>query len=237
MVKVTLLRPYAHSEDGSVSISGGQVSPLDAIATHVSINPADPAFQQPFNQDPNVQTYGRREGPLTKIDLHQNIVYTLSMTPGQESTLMPYGIAKIHFGDPELGPGMQDGVNPRVTMQTERVRVAMNWGDFERFPFVRRTPEGKIIADTRIIGPPKVPYVSIVEIDQRGNETGDAWQPWEFYKWEQMVDRQAAAEAKRRLQDEGFAIPSQPVAPDIAALVAAEVERRLSEKKVAHVKP
>lgn len=232
MVRVTLLQGPADDPMAPVTIPGGQVSPLDAIASHISINPADPAFQQPFNQDENVMTYGRREGPLQRIDMHQTVVYELSMRAADEqSTLMPLGIAKIQFGDWEIKPGMASSVNPRQTWNAERERVAMNWGGYELFPYVRRSADGKIMADTRKIAPPKVPRIRIEEIDQRGNPTGDVFDPWAFYRWEESIDRQAAAEAKRRMADEGFGPVGPATSPDIAALVEAEVAKRFAKQK------
>lgn len=238
MVRVTLLRAPDDNPEGIVTISGGQVSPLDAIATNISINPADPAFQQPFNKDENVMTYGRRDGPLSKIDMHETIVYELSMKEGERDTLMPRGIAKIHFGDLDLRPGMNDPINQRVTYEVERQRVATNWGGYQLFPYVRRGSNGAIIADIRKIGAPRVPYVSIVEVDQRGNDLGEPIDVWKFYHWEDGVDKQAAAEARRRLADDGFQAevivqtPAGQMDPaDLEAMINAAVEKRLAIKK------
>lgn len=229
MVRVTLLRA-PENESGVVTIPGGQVSPLDAIATNISINPADPAMQQPFNKDPHVEEYGRRAGPLQDIDMHQTVVYEISMNEGEHSTLMPMGIAKIQFGDLEIRPGTASPVNPRQTWEAERQRVASNWGGYALFPYARRSAGGQILADTRKIAPPRVPQVSIVEVDQRGNPIGDEVDVWKFYHWEDAVDRQAAAEAKRRMADEGFGSVGPQAVPDIAALVEAEVSKRLGKK-------
>jgi hypothetical protein len=106
----------------------------------------------------------------------------------------------------------------------------MNWGGYDLFPYNRRSAEGKILADTRKIGAPRVPRVLIEEIDQRGNPTGDKLDIWEFYHWEDAVDRQAVAEARRRMADEGFGPPAA-VPPDIAAMVDAEVKRQLAAQK------
>jgi hypothetical protein len=238
MVRVTLLRAPDDNPEGQVLLSGGQVSPLDAIATNISINPADPAFQQPFNKDENVMTYGRRDGPLAKIDMHETIVYELSMKEGERDTLMPRGIAKIHFGDLDLKPGMHDPINPRVTYEVERQRVAQKWGGYQLFPYVRRGANGAIIADIRKIASPRVPHVSIVEVDQRGNDVGDAIDVWTFYHWDDGVDKQAAAEARRRMADDGFQpevivqAPAGKIDPaDLEAMINAAVEKRLAVKK------
>jgi hypothetical protein len=235
MVRLTLTAGPTDDPMSPVTIPGGQVSPLDAIATNISINPADPAFQQPFNKDENVMTYGRREGPLENIDMHQSVVYEVSMKEGEQTTLVPIGIAKIQFGDWDIRPGGRSPINPRCTYEAERNRVAMNWGGYELFPYVRRGASGTIMADTRKIAPPKVPKVIIQEIDQRGNVIGEIFDPWQFYRWEEAVDRQAAAEARRRQADEGFApVPAPaPVASavDFEAMVEAAVNKRLGKQK------
>lgn len=239
LVRVTLLEPYRGDPTAVLRIPGGQVNPLDSIATHITINPADPAFQAPFNKDENVLAYGRRDGPIEVIDMHQNIVYEVSMQPGCESTLVPIGTAKTNFGDWDVVPGSKHPMNPKVTYDAERLRVAMRWGGFKLFPFTRMSPKGDPIADTRKIAPPDVPHVRIELINQRGLVEDGAlrFEPWPFYQWDRMVDKQAAAEAARRMADNGQTLAPAPVAVDnanlIAQLVEAEVAKRLGNKKAA----
>lgn len=235
LVRITLLEAPHDDPAGIVRIPGGQVNYLDSIATHISINPADPAFQQPFNKDENVMAYGRRDGPIEPIDLHQSICFDISMEPGRESSLVPIGVAKINFGDWDIRPGTKSAINPRVTWEVERLRVAMRWGGYELFPFNRIAPNGAPQADTRKIAPPKVPNVRIDVIDQRGIATGESIEPRAFYKFEQLVDRNAAAEATRRLQDVGDTArnPVVAAAPDIDALVKAEVAKQMAAGKKA----
>lgn len=242
LVRVTLLKAFHDDPALVVKIPGGQVNYLDSIATHISINPADPAFQQPFNKDENVQAYGRREGPLEAIDLHQDIIYELSMQDGQTDTLVPIGVAKINFGDWDIKPGGRSAVNPRLTYEAERMRVAMRWGGYQLYPFVKMTAQGGAIADTRKIAPPDVPHVRIDLIDQRGNPTGTSIEPWLFYHWQDAVDKQAAAEAASRIRQQGHELqPLQTSVPagavmmtptDIAAVVEAAIASK-SKKAVA----
>jgi len=169
------------------------------------------------------------------------VVYEISMRSDEErSTLMPIGIAKAQFGDWDIRPGGHSPVNPRVTFDAERQRVAQNWGGYDLFPYVRRTSDGKIMADTRKIAPPKVPYVSIQEVDQRGNPTGDVLDLWEYYKWENAVDKQAVAEARRRMADEGIQMPGTVNLPagnidpaELDKLINAAVEKRMAGQKKA----
>lgn len=238
IVRITLLEPYTHAADGVVRISGGQVNALDSIGTRVAIDPTDPAFQAPFNKDENVLTYGRRAAPIEEIDLHETVIYDISMKPGQESTLVPIGAAKIYFGDWELKPAHKSSINPRWTYESERMRVAQQWGGFELMPFNKISPKGDPMADTRRIAPPKVPHVAIQEVDQRGNPIGDVIDPWMFYRWNELVDTKAAAEAARRMADSGYAAANggympqaQPAMPDpseLQKLIDAEVKRQLA---------
>jgi hypothetical protein len=239
LVRVTLLKPMLNSDgqEQPVRLRAGQVSFLDQITTGFAIDPGKPEFQVPWNQDENVVAQGRR-GPLERVDLHQDVTYEISMADGEQSTLLPVGIAKLHFGDWDLTPGKTHPMNPRVNHESERLRVAEHWGGYELFPYTKTSPNGTPIADIRKIGVPRVPHVKVELIDQRGNTSSDRpFMPWDFYQFEKLVDKHAAAEARRRMESEGMVTRNyeqQTVPPqDLEALIEAAVTKRLAQSKKA----
>ncbi|MDE2102024.1 MAG: hypothetical protein KGL39_32560 [Patescibacteria group bacterium] len=214
LCRITLLEPFRGNPNATVPLRDGQRSLIPMGATFINI--ADPAFHVGFNSE---QT---GEEDQNRFKAAQDVTYELGYGP-EKSILISLSCAMRHFGDWTIKPGAKRDKAKRTYGQ-EKIRVAMNWGDYKRMPRGRKTQQG-IEADTRIIGVPDVPRVRIEVLEQNGLPYGDPYEPWSFYHWEKDIDAQAVREANLIAAENGFLMPQAPAGGlDLSKLTADQFE-------------
>jgi hypothetical protein len=215
LCRITLLEPYLGDPAAVVGIRDGQRSLVPMGAGNFSIS--DPSMHVGFN---SAQT---GQPDQNRFNAAQDIAYELTLGP-EGSIIVPVPCAHIHFGDWTIHPGDQSQARVKRNYAQERVRVAMNWGDWGRMPRGKKTNNG-VAADTRCISLPAVPHVKIEVLEQNGLPYGTSFDPWKHWKFEADIDMGAVNEAKAIARELGVFAPEQVPAFDLSNLSDAMLER------------
>jgi hypothetical protein len=197
MVLITLEKPYEF-ERGRVTLVwdrddatpvGNAGNEQYAVSATSKLPFQDPNFVQPRWRPGNWRHYHLQfeEGPLGNCRCGQPADTVVGPTE-----YVPMPIAKAYFGDWDVVNYAQfqhEGrtLDQEFTLGWHRDRVANEmWGgygwDFPAgVPGVRR-------GELRKFDPPRVPRVSIVRIDSRGQRMPNSTvRPWEIFKWEEQL--------------------------------------------------
>lgn len=211
LCRITLMQPFRGDADAVVRLGDGQrsLAPMGAISV------SDPNCQVGFNVHlGEVRNSGKNA---------QDIVYELRLG-ADNSIIIPIDCAQRHFGDWTVRPGDASQNAVKRTYGQEKARVAGNWGDYKRMPRGRQIAGAATAqADTRIIGAPEVPHVKIEVLEQNGKPYGEAFIPWDFYRWDADIDVAAVEEARRLYSVNAAAAPASPVL-DVSALTPAQLD-------------
>jgi hypothetical protein len=202
LCRVTLLQPFRGDPAAIVPLRDGQLSLVPMGAGGMSIS--DPAMHVGFNEKQTGNPDANR------FNAAQDVTYELGI--GDEgSIIVPVYCAQFHFGDWSITPGGRSQARTKRAYAQERIRVAMAWGDYTRMPRGRKasTPTG-VEPDTRCIGLPGVPHVKIQILEQNGKPYGEAFVPWDHFKWETDIDAAAVREAAMAARELGMYAPPTP---------------------------
>lgn len=207
LCRITLTKPYRDKKDFVIPLGDGQVSLIPMGGGQFNVG--DPNMHVGFNKGQAEQLDALGIGhEQNQFNAAQDVVYNLAY--GKDgSIIVPVSCATRWFGDFTVKPGDTRFAKVKRTYAQEKVRVAMAWGDYLRMPRGRREQDGQVRADTRIIGAPDVPHVKIEMLEQNGQAVGEAFDPWEFYKWDLDIDANAVREAKIIADSLGFTAPRQ----------------------------
>lgn len=161
-VRVTLTQPYAFGREGKNLPIPMRYGYTEARATMIE------------------DEYGRAR---SKSIPGKPIEHTLDWdNPNRRSIIMPELAARMYFGHWDL-PETSDGIDhleiaAGVTTDTERTRVANNWGGYVSAKLDSDNKKNYLLP---LIDVPKVPHVLISDVNA---ETDFSFDPWERYKWE-----------------------------------------------------
>jgi hypothetical protein len=113
--------------------------------------------------------------------------------PNAASAIVSVDAARLWFGDERISLSAAQGTPNGETWRFERERVASRYG-YWKLPqrALNGGPncrKGENDFDLTKIGPPDVPHVRVESIDQAGRVIGEAFRPWDYWKWEQDVDK------------------------------------------------
>lgn len=114
------------------------------------------------------------------------------LTMEEPSALVPIDAARLWFGNERIGKVSPPGTPTELTFNNERARVALQWGYWQMprkaLSGGNACKKGEMDFDLTKIGPPRIPKVHVMKVDQGGNAIkGDPFDPWAWFRWEDDV--------------------------------------------------
>jgi len=137
--------------------------------------------------------------------------------PDRRAALVPIEVAMYYFGDwrsENDSPAVRAGRIRKLNV--ERDRVATVWGDYHF-----SAKHG--LYSTVKISIPQVPHVVIHTVNENGTTVGDwCYRPWDFFKWQDYLDPNAAAEYQAELEERKHKSKSNSSLIDIVSSLTEE---------------